>query len=72
MSTRGVDFLDQLAEHLPEDVTDDPGAITDLADQAMKAADRKGLRAEEISEEIGSVIEVILEAMQNRAGGLAA
>lgn len=45
-----------------------PEPITDLADQAMKAADKEGISADEISEEVGSVFEVILEAMQ-RAGG---
>lgn len=70
MSTRGINFLDRwMAEHLPDAITDDPGAITDLADQATQAADKAGIAADEISEEVGSVFEVILEAMQNRAGG---
>jgi hypothetical protein len=72
MSTRGINFLDKwMADHMPDVITDDPGAVTDLADQAMKAADREGIKSEEISEEVGSVFEVILEAMQNRAGGVA-
>ena len=70
MSTRGVKFLVKwMAEHLPNAFTDDPAAITDLSDQAMQAADREGIDADEISEEVGSVFEVILEAMQHRAGG---
>lgn len=73
MSTRGVNFLDKwMAEHLPNvliDDMDDPVAISDLADQAMKAADREGISSDEVSEEVGSVFEVILEAMKNRAGG---
>ena len=71
MSTRGVNFLDKwMAEHLPNVVTDDPIAISDLADQAMKAADKQGITCEEISEEVGSVFEVIFDAMQNRDGSL--
>ncbi len=69
MSTRGINFLDKwMAEHLPNAFTDDPAAITDLADQAMGAADKEGISPQEISEEVGSVFEVILEAMQNRGG----
>ncbi|ESZ41798.1 DUF768 domain-containing protein [Mesorhizobium sp. L2C066B000] len=67
MSTRGFNFLDKwMAEHLPDAVTDDPGTVTDLADQAMRAADKEGISADEISEEVGSVFEIILEAMQSR------
>jgi hypothetical protein len=58
-----------MAEHPPNVITDDPGAITDLADQAMKAAEKEGISANGISDEVGSVFEVILEAMKNRAGG---
>ena len=42
MSKRGIDFLEKwMAEHLPNAFTDDPAAITDLADQAIKAAEKK-------------------------------
>lgn len=58
-----------MAEHLPDAVTDDPGAVTDLADQAVRAAEKEGISADEISEEVGSVFEIILEAMQSREGG---
>ena len=69
MSMRGVDFLYKwMAEHLPNAFTDDPAAITDLADQLMQAADKEGIGPDEISEEVGSVFEVILDAMQNRDG----
>ena len=69
MSKRGVDFLDNwMAEHLPNAFTDDPAAIADLADQAMQAADKEGIGPDEISEEVGSVFEAILDAMQNRDG----
>jgi len=70
MSTRGINFLHKwMAEHLPNVITDDPGAIADLADEAMKAAEKEGISPDEISEDVGSVFEVILEAMQNRDDG---
>ncbi|MDX8527069.1 hypothetical protein RFM68_21450 [Mesorhizobium sp. MSK_1335] len=59
-----------MAEHLPDVVTDDPAAINDLADQAMEAADQEGIAVSEIYEEVGSVFEVIAEAMQHRDGSL--
>jgi len=72
MSKRGVDFLDTwMVEHLPDAMTDDPVAISDLADQAMKAADKEGIRMSEIAEEVPSVFEVIAEAMDHREGGVA-
>ncbi|CAN7310401.1 DUF768 domain-containing protein [Mesorhizobium caraganae] len=70
MSKRGIDFLEKwIAEHLPNAFTDDPAAITDLADQAIKATEKEGISLEEISEEVGSVFDVIFDAMQHRAGG---
>ncbi|MBZ9851780.1 hypothetical protein LB565_27720 [Mesorhizobium sp. CA14] len=71
MSTRGANFLERwMAEHLPEVVTDDPAAISDLTDQAMEAADREGIEVSEIYEEVGSVFEVIAQAMRHRDGSL--
>lgn len=70
MSTRGVNFLDRwMAENLPEAMIDDPVAISDLADSAMKAADKAGIATEEVSEEVPSVFEVIAEAPDHREGG---
>lgn len=72
MSTRGINFLDKwMADHLPNVVTDDPIAISDLADQAMKAAYKQGITCAEISEEVGSVFEMIFDAMQHRDGSMA-
>ncbi|PBC01712.1 hypothetical protein CK220_24015 [Mesorhizobium sp. WSM3860] len=72
MSTRGIDFLDRwTAAHLPNAITDDPMAVLYLVEEAMKAAEREGISHDEISDEVGSVFEVILEAMQHREGGLA-
>ncbi|WP_245457269.1 hypothetical protein [Mesorhizobium sp. M1A.F.Ca.IN.022.04.1.1] len=47
-------------------------AIVYLVEEALRAAERDGISPDEISEEVGTVFEVILEAMQNREGGLAA
>ncbi|WP_455429813.1 DUF768 domain-containing protein [Mesorhizobium abyssinicae] len=71
MSTRGINFLDKwMAEHLPNAITDDALAIIYLTEEAIKAAGREGIPPEEISEEVGSLFEVILQAMQHREGGL--
>ncbi|WP_292586310.1 hypothetical protein [Mesorhizobium sp.] len=71
MSRRGLDFFDKwLAEHLPNVLTDDPVAVSDLADEMMKAAAREGIAASEIDEEVESVFEVIFEALQHREGSL--
>ena len=51
MSRRGLDFFDRwMAEHLPNVLTDDPLAVSDLADEMMKAARREGIPASEIDE----------------------
>lgn len=50
MSKRGIDFLEKwMAEHLPNAFTDDPAAITELADQAIQA-EKEGISLEEISD----------------------
>ncbi|WP_245430749.1 hypothetical protein [Mesorhizobium sp. WSM3868] len=59
-----------MAEHLPNAMTDDPVAVSDLADELMKAAEREGIPAAEITEEVDSVFEVIF-AMEHREGSLA-
>ncbi|TIS98227.1 MAG: DUF768 domain-containing protein [Mesorhizobium sp.] len=72
MTTRGINFLDRwMADHLPNAITDDSMAIVYLVEEALKAAEREGISPDEISEEVGTVFEVILDAMQNREGGLA-
>ncbi|MFK0687620.1 hypothetical protein ACFX5Q_05350 [Mesorhizobium sp. IMUNJ 23033] len=72
MSTRGADFLHKwISEHMPEGSIDDLGRlVTDLADQAMRAADAEGIPIQEIDEEIGSVYEAIIHAVEHREGGL--
>ncbi|MEI9416464.1 DUF768 domain-containing protein [Mesorhizobium sp. Cs1321R2N1] len=72
MSTRGINFLDLwMAEHLPNAITDDSVAVSDLADRMMIAADREGIAEDKINEEVDSIFEVIFEAMQHREGSLA-
>jgi hypothetical protein len=71
MSERGLSFFDKwMAEHLPNAMTDDPAAVSELVDQVMEAARREGIEVAEIYEEVGSVYEVIFEAMQHRDGSL--
>ncbi|MBM2714567.1 DUF768 domain-containing protein [Mesorhizobium caraganae] len=73
MSTRGLDFLYKwISEHMPEGPIDDFGLfVIDMADQAMRAADAEGIAIQEIDEEIGSVYEAIIHAVEHREGGLA-
>ncbi len=71
MSTRGINFFDKwMAEHLPNAMTDDPVAVSDLADEMMKAADKEGISAHEINEDVESVFEIIFEALHHREGSL--
>ncbi|MDG4903540.1 MULTISPECIES: hypothetical protein [unclassified Mesorhizobium] len=60
-----------MAEHLPNLVTDDALAVSDLVDELMAAAKREGISPKEIHEEVDSVFEVIFDAMKHREGGLA-
>ncbi|WP_442920160.1 DUF768 domain-containing protein [Mesorhizobium sp. WSM4962] len=72
MSARALAFLDMwMAEHLPNLVTDDALAVSDLVDELMAAAKREGISPKEIHEEVDSVFEVIFDAMKHREGGLA-
>jgi hypothetical protein len=71
MSARGINFFHQwMAEHLPNATTNDPVAVSDLADEMMKAAARVGIPAGEIDEEVDSIFEVIFEAMRPRESNL--
>jgi hypothetical protein len=55
---------------MPEGAIGDPVLeVTDLADSAMKAADAHGIASGEIDEEIGSVYEAIIHALQRRRDG---
>ncbi|MER8628429.1 DUF768 domain-containing protein [Mesorhizobium opportunistum] len=55
-----------MTENLPDAMTDDPVAISDLADGAMKAAEGAGIATTEITDEVPSVFDVIAEAMDHR------
>ncbi|TPM31469.1 DUF768 domain-containing protein [Mesorhizobium sp. B2-3-4] len=70
MSARGREFLDAwVASHLPDETGGNPIAASDLADQMMKAAGEAGIAPSELHEEVGSVFEVIFEAMARRRDG---
>ncbi|WP_245458481.1 MULTISPECIES: hypothetical protein [unclassified Mesorhizobium] len=67
---RGRKFLDDwLANTLPDVTVGSPIAASDLADQMMKAAGEVGIAASEVNEEVGSVFEVIFEAITHRRRG---
>ena len=67
MSIRGRRFLDDwIAGHLAIASSGDPIAASDLADEMMKAASVTGISPDEINEEVGSVFEVIFEALRNQ------
>ena len=71
MGARGLDYLHKwLAEHLPKPELDSsPVAASELADQLLASAEHAGIGADEVSEEVESVPEVVFEAMQHQAGG---
>ncbi|WP_258595581.1 hypothetical protein [Mesorhizobium sp. AR07] len=57
---------------MPTGPIDDPLlVITDLADEAMRAAHAKGITSAEIDEEIGIVYDAIIHAIRHREGGIA-
>ncbi|QND66673.1 DUF768 domain-containing protein [Mesorhizobium loti] len=67
MSARGLKFLDNwMAQQLPILAREDPIAASDLADQLMTAAEKAGIRADEINGEVAGVFEVIFEASRRR------
>jgi hypothetical protein len=56
---------------MPEGRIDDPVlVVTDMAEAAMGSAEANGITNREIDEEIGSVYEAIIHAIQHRMGGL--
>ncbi|WP_292870662.1 hypothetical protein [Mesorhizobium sp.] len=46
-------------------------AASDLADQLLASAEQSGIGADEVSEEVDSLFEVVFEAMQHQTGGFA-
>jgi hypothetical protein len=73
MSRRGSDFLYKwISDHLPARPIGDPVLlVTDMAVDAVRAAEAQGITRQEIDEEIGGVYEAIIHALQDRIGGLA-
>nr|WP_235984590.1 hypothetical protein [Mesorhizobium neociceri] len=51
-------------------MTDDPVAVSDLSDEMLKAAEREGIKADEINEEVDSVFELIFEATLHWDGSI--
>jgi hypothetical protein len=70
MSTRGADFLYKwISDHLPKRPIDDPGLlVAHTAVDAVRAAETQDITSQEIDEEIGSVYEAIMHAVQHREG----
>jgi hypothetical protein len=66
MSARGLQFLDDwIAANVPDDTKADSVLASELADKALVAAEKEGLTAKEINNEVDSVFEVILKALKN-------
>ncbi|WP_167531275.1 MULTISPECIES: DUF768 domain-containing protein [unclassified Mesorhizobium] len=54
---------------MPDEPVGNPIAASDVPDQMLKAAEKLGIAPSEVTEEVGSVFEVIFEAMADRRGG---
>ncbi|MER8742240.1 hypothetical protein NKH54_04055 [Mesorhizobium sp. M1004] len=67
MSARGIEFLQKWVEDkIPLYTKADPALAAKLADQATADALRAGIRPEEISEEVGSMLTTMLEVLDQR------
>ncbi|UVK51329.1 DUF768 domain-containing protein [Mesorhizobium sp. AR02] len=67
MSARGIEFLQKWVEdNVPPISNPDPALAAKLADQATADAIRAGIRPEEISEEVGSMLTTMLEVLDQR------
>ena len=70
MSARGLHFLDKwIAKNVPADAKADSVLASELADRVLVAAEKEGLTAKDINDEVDSVFETILKALKHRAGG---
>ncbi|TPK73536.1 DUF768 domain-containing protein [Mesorhizobium sp. B2-3-3] len=66
MSARGIEFLQKwVEENVPPYSTSDPALAAKLAKQATADAIKAGIRPEEISEEVGSMLTTMLEVLEN-------
>jgi hypothetical protein len=67
MSTRGIEFLQKWVEdNVPLISKSDPALAAKLADQVTADAIQAGIRPEEISEEVGSMLTTMLEVLEQR------
>lgn len=67
MSARGIEFLQKWVEdNVPPYSKSDPALAAKLADQVTADAIKAGIRPEEISEEVGSMLTTMLEVLEQR------
>ncbi|QND56450.1 DUF768 domain-containing protein [Mesorhizobium huakuii] len=67
MSARGIEFLQKWVEdNVPPFSNHDPALAAKLADQVTADAIKAGIRPEEISEEVGSMLSTMLELLDHR------
>lgn len=65
MSARGIEFLQKWVEdNVPLISKSDPALAAKLADQVTADAIQAGIRPEEISEEVGSMLTTMLEVLE--------
>jgi len=67
MSARGIEFLQKWVEDSLSLISkSDPALAAKLADQVTADAIQAGIRPEEISEEVGSMLTTMLEVLEQR------
>lgn len=67
MSARGIEFLQKwVEENVPPYSKSDPALAAKLASQVTADAIKAGIRPEEISEEVGSLLTTMLEVLDQR------
>jgi hypothetical protein len=72
MSTRAVNFLHKwISNNVPETVGADIVSVAELTQKLFADAKAIGIGSAEIEEEIGSVYEVILDAIVHHDAGVA-
>jgi hypothetical protein len=66
MSKRGSDFLYHwMSDHLPDGPIMDPVLLViDMTVDAIRAAEAEGISSQEIDEEIGAILEVIMQGLR--------
>lgn len=67
MSVRGLNFLQKwMDDNLPHQSSSNPTLARELARRAARDARKAGIPPEEISEEVGSIFTIMLEALEGR------